>query len=99
MKWHVYIIRCADGSLYTGVTTDVARRLAAHAAGKGSRIVRSKLPFKLVYRRAFKSRSAALKREAEIKGWPRSKKIQFLKTSVYNPSSPCKFPSLTSSAS
>ena len=76
--WYVYIIRLADGSLYTGIATDVPRRLAAHAAGRGSRIVRSKLPFKLVYQKRFKSRSVALKREAAIKSWPRSRKMKFL---------------------
>ncbi len=65
--WTVYLLRCRDGSLYTGITNDLAKRLNVHAAGRGSRYTRSRLPVVLVYveRRATKSR--ALVREAAIK--------------------------------
>ena len=71
----VYILRCRDGSLYTGIARDVAKRLAAHAAGRGSRCVASRRPFRLVYRRRLPSKSAALRREAAIKAMPRAGKL------------------------
>ena len=74
-RWFVYMLQCADGSLYTGITTDVKRRLAQHNSGKGSRAVRGKLPARLVYQKSLSSRISALKREAEIKKWPRAKKL------------------------
>ena len=69
-KWTVYILRCADNSLYTGVATDVDARLATHNAGKGAKYTRGRLPVKLVYREAANGRSAALKREIAIKRMP-----------------------------
>jgi len=74
--WLVYLLRCSDGSLYTGVTTDLARRLAEHNAGKGGAYTRAKRPVRLVFEEAHPSRSSALKREAEIKSWDRTKKEQ-----------------------
>ena len=70
----VYILQCSDNSYYTGYTTDVQRRLAEHNKGKGSRITRSKLPVVLIHREAYRTKSKALKREAQIKSWPRIKK-------------------------
>lgn len=69
-KWTVYILRCADNSLYTGVATDVDARLARHNAGKGAKYTRGRRPVKLVYREAANGRSAALKRELAIKRMP-----------------------------
>ena len=77
--YHLYILLCADNSLYTGITTDINKRMAAHRAGTGSKYVRSRLPFELVYKAQFKNRSVASKRESEIKSWPRAKKIEELK--------------------
>jgi predicted GIY-YIG superfamily endonuclease len=68
------MVRCRDGSLYTGITNDLARRLAAHSAGKASRYTRSRLPVRLVYREPQPTRSAALRREAAVKRLPRSRK-------------------------
>ena len=68
--WCVYMLRCRDGSLYTGITNDVPRRLAAHAAGKGAAYTRSRCPVSLVYREAAKDRGAALRREAVNSGAP-----------------------------
>lgn len=65
--WFVYIVRCADRTLYTGVAIDVRARVQAHNAGKGARYTRARLPVKLVYREPVASRSAALKREYAIK--------------------------------
>ncbi len=66
-QWTVYMLRCADGSLYTGVTTNPNRRVAQHNAGTASRYTRSRLPVQLVYEEFEPSRSAALKRELAIK--------------------------------
>jgi putative endonuclease len=73
-RWLVYILCCSDGSLYTGITNDLPKRLKAHAAGKASRYTRSRLPVRLVYSERQKSRSAALKREAAIKKLRRAEK-------------------------
>lgn len=73
-KWFVYLLRCADGSLYTGITNDVQRRLQQHNAGKASRYTRSRLPAALIYEEPQASRSAALKRELAIKGLSRPQK-------------------------
>ena len=78
MTWFVYMLRCADGSLYTGITNDLARRLAAHRAGTASRYTRSRRPVRLVYRERRRSRSAALKREAAIKRLPRAAKLRII---------------------
>jgi predicted GIY-YIG superfamily endonuclease len=72
--WLVYLLRCSDGSLYTGITNDLPKRLKAHAAGKASRYTRSRLPVKLAYREPQKSKSAALKRELAIKRLRRAEK-------------------------
>lgn len=65
--WFVYIVRCVDRTLYTGVAIDVRARVQAHNAGKGARYTRARLPVKLVYCEPVESRSAALKREYAIK--------------------------------
>ena len=74
MMWTLYILRCGDGSLYTGITSDLVKRLKEHSLGKASRYTRSRLPVRLVYREARRGRSSALKREYRIKQWPRAKK-------------------------
>ena len=70
----VYIVRCADRSLYTGYARDPEERLVVHNAGKGAKYTASRLPVVLVYKETCASRSAALKREHEIKTWSRAKK-------------------------
>ncbi len=74
----VYLLRCADGSLYCGWTTDLDRRIAAHAAGTASRYTRSRLPVTLAWSCAVESRSAAMREEARIKRLPRAKKLALL---------------------
>ena len=74
-SWWVYILRCGDGTLYTGSTTDVARRTAQHAAGRGARYTRGRGPVELLYREPCPDKSAALKREAAIKALPRAAKL------------------------
>jgi len=65
--WFVYVVRCSDRSLYTGVTTDAKRRIEEHNDGRGARYTRSRGPVKLVYLEQVRDRGAALKRESEIK--------------------------------
>lgn len=72
--WFVYILRCADGSLYTGITTDLTRRTRQHNDGTASRYTRSRRPVKLVYQERKRSQSSALKREAAIKKLTRRQK-------------------------
>ena len=74
MSWYVYMLRCRDGSLYTGYTDDVSRRLAVHQSGKGAKYTRSRLPVELVYQEEFSDKSAALKREIAIKKLRKSQK-------------------------
>jgi len=78
VSWVVYVLRCADGSLYTGITNHLARRLAAHRAGTASRYTRARRPVRLVYQERRRTRSAALKREAAIKRLPRAAKLAML---------------------
>ena len=76
--WLVYLVRCRDGSLYTGITNDLPKRLKTHAAGKASRYTRSRLPVTLVYTEPQPSRSAALQREAAIKKLSRPQKQRLI---------------------
>ena len=75
---HVYLLRCADGTLYCGWTNDVERRLAAHRAGTGSRYTRSRLPVELAWSRPVGTRSEAMSEEARIKRLPRAEKEQLI---------------------
>jgi len=74
----MYVLLCADNSLYTGITIDIKKRLATHRSGEGSKYVRSRLPVKLIHTEKFVNKSLAAKREALIKGWDRKKKIRAL---------------------
>lgn len=76
--WHVYILRCADDSLYTGVATDIEARVARHNAGKGAKYTRGRRPVVLVYREAAGNRGAALRREHAIKRLPRAAKRRLI---------------------
>jgi putative endonuclease len=77
-KWFVYILRCKDRSLYTGITTDLKRRLEEHRSGKGGGYTRAHRPEKIVHFEKLKSRSAALKREARIKRMKRQDKLALI---------------------
>ena len=77
--WFVYILRCADGTLYTGITTDLDRRCQQHNAGTASRYTRSRCPVKLVYQEPQRSQSLALKREAAIKKLTRRQKLAMVR--------------------
>lgn len=76
--WYVYILRCADNTLYTGATTDVSRRVNEHNRRKGGACTGSRLPVKLIYSESCVNRSQALRREAQIKRWPRDKKLALI---------------------
>lgn len=80
--WCVYILRCADGTLYTGITTDLQRRIAEHNGGGalGARYTRSRRPVELVYVEAAASRAAAARREMAIKRLGRARKLALLAT-------------------
>lgn len=75
MPFYCYLLECADGTLYTGSTNDLERRLQQHHAGLASRYTRSRRPVRLVYSETGDSRSAVMRRELEIKSWNRSKKL------------------------
>lgn len=74
MSWYVYMLRCRDGSLYTGYTDDVQRRLTVHNSGKGAKYTRSRLPVSLAYQEQLPDKSAALKREYAIKSMSKQEK-------------------------
>ena len=76
--WFVYILRCSDGTLYTGVTLDLDRRCRQHNAGTASRYTRSRLPAKLVYREEQPGQGMALKREASVKRLTRREKLALI---------------------
>lgn len=78
-RWFAYFLRCADGSLYAGMTNDLARRLAAHNAGRGARYTRSRLPVELVWKRCVPTRSHALSLEATLKKLSRTQKLQLVR--------------------
>ncbi len=74
--WYVYMLRCADDSLYTGVAADVEKRFAAHKSGCGAKYTRSHPPVAIVYREMCADKGAALRREAAIKKLPRAEKLK-----------------------
>lgn len=80
-RWHVYIVQCADQTLYTGVAKDVDNRVCQHNAGRGAKYTRGRLPVELVYREPAEDRSTALQREYAIKKWPTARKFGLITTS------------------
>ena len=76
--YYVYLLRCADGTLYTGFTNDLARRLAAHNAGRGAKYTRGRRPVELVYWESFSNKSSALRREYAIKAAPRRQRLTLI---------------------
>lgn len=81
-NWHLYILRCADGTLYTGITTDVDKRFEAHASGKGAKYTRGRGPLEIVYREECGDHSSALKRELEIKKLSRPEKERLIQATI-----------------
>ncbi len=78
MSWYLYILQCGDGTLYTGITTDVEKRLEAHRNGKGAKYTRGRSPLELVYQESCDSHGDALRREAQIKKLSRQEKLSLL---------------------
>ena len=74
----VYILRCADGTLYTGYTIDLERRIQQHQSGRGARYTRTRIPVELVYSKSFRTRRAAMQREVEIKRYSRPRKMKLV---------------------
>jgi putative endonuclease len=81
-EWYLYMVRCRDGKLYTGIATDIERRIAEHRAGKGAKYLRGRAPLKLVFKRKIGSRSLALKAERLIKKLPKSAKEMLVATGI-----------------
>ena len=77
--WFVYLIECKDRSIYTGITNDLVKRFEYHRSGKGGHYTRSHKVVKLLYSERFKTKNNALKRESQIKGWEREKKLNLIK--------------------
>lgn len=75
---YVYIVECADGSLYTGWSVNVEARVKTHNAGRGARYTKMHRPVKLVYSEKHRTRKAAMQREIAIKKWPREKKLKLI---------------------
>lgn len=81
VSFYVYLLWCADGTLYTGYTDDPVRRTKVHNAGKGAKYTRARLPVELVYQEACADKSAALRREYEIKQLTRVQKLKLIEQS------------------
>ena len=77
-EWYLYILKCSDGSFYTGVTPDLHRRVKAHNDGNGAKYTRCRLPVSLIYSETNLTKSEAFKREFLIKGWPKKKKLALI---------------------
>jgi predicted GIY-YIG superfamily endonuclease len=77
-RWYLYILRCGDGTLYTGITTDVETRLAQHRCGKGAKYTRGRGPLELVYREQCEDHSHALKRELAVKSMTKEEKKKLI---------------------
>ncbi len=78
MSWVVYILECSDGSLYTGITTDLARRITEHEQGNGARYTKGRGPFNLKHMEYCNNRAEASRREVSIKALPRAKKQELI---------------------
>ncbi len=76
--WNLYILRLSDGSLYTGITKDLDRRMRQHRNGNGSKYVKGRLPFERVYTEEHETRKEALRRESEIKNWSKERKERLI---------------------
>ena len=82
--WYLYIVECRDGSLYTGITTDIIRRIKQHNSGKGAKYTRSRNPVKLVFKESHKNRSSASKSEFRIKQLSRREKLTLINEGYEN---------------
>ena len=78
MAWHLYLLRCGDGTIYCGIALDVEARLAQHRAGKGAKYTRGRGPLELVHTEPCASKTNALRREREVKRMPRAAKLALI---------------------
>ncbi|MEA4893740.1 MAG: GIY-YIG nuclease family protein [Oscillospiraceae bacterium] len=81
-RYYAYMLRCADGTIYSGYTTDLYRRTAVHNNGQGAKYTRSRLPVELVFTESFATRSEAQKREVELKKLTRAEKILLIEQQI-----------------
>lgn len=89
-NYTIYMLECRDGSIYTGITNDLTKRLIQHAKGKGAKYTRGRLPVQLRYTEQVDTKSEALRREIEIKKLPRSKKLCLIQEGRFVDESPKK---------
>ena len=80
MMWFVYMLRCRDNSIYTGITNNLDKRIEAHISGNGSKYLRGRLPVELIYKEDFLNRSTASKREIEVKKLKKKEKELLIKS-------------------
>ena len=80
MIWFVYMLRCRDNSIYTGITNNLYKRIGAHLSGNGSKYLRGRLPVELIYKEDFSNRSSASKREIEVKKLKKKEKELLIKS-------------------
>ena len=78
MKWFIYILRCGNGDLYTGITNDLERRLEQHQSGRGGWFTKTTPPVELVYHEVYDSEDETRHREVQLKGWSRRKKLALI---------------------
>ncbi len=83
--WYLYIIKCSDDTLYTGISIDVAKRIKRHNSGHGAKSIKGKLPVLLVYHEPHESHLSAARREREIKRWKRSQKLKLIEEKYSEP--------------
>lgn len=76
--YYVYILKCGDGTLYTGITNEIERRISAHNEGKGAKYTKGRLPVSLAYSEALETKSVALKREIQIKKMNKARKVKLI---------------------
>jgi putative endonuclease len=81
-EWSLYMVRCRDGKLYTGIAIDIERRIAEHRAGKGAKYLRGRTPLKLVFKKRIGSRSLALKVEQAVKKLPKCRKERLIEAGM-----------------
>jgi putative endonuclease len=89
VPFFAYILRCADGSLYTGYTRDLDRRVAAHDAGLGASYTRGRRPVRLVHAETYDTQRDAMRRECELKRWPRARKLALIAAAALAKSADC----------
>ncbi len=77
-NWYLYIVKCSDDTLYTGISVDIPSRIAKHNSGKGAKYVRTRLPVTLVYSETFETHKEAILREIYIKSWSKTRKLRLI---------------------